>query len=119
VNLSTSHTISAVGAAAVQFTRNDSGNRSNITVGRVFPGTQGTRFIDDDGTYTTVSASLLVGATCQADGFRATAIPTTTNTTNAAIWVLNAGTDYTLRRNTSSARYKTCLLYTSDAADEG
>jgi hypothetical protein len=115
VNLSTSHTISAVGAAAVQFTRNDSGNRSNITVGRVFPGTQGTRFIDDDGTYTTVSASLLVGATCQADGFRATAIPTTTNTTNAAIWVLNAGTDYTLRRNTSSARYKTNIV-DADAA---
>jgi hypothetical protein len=115
INLGTGFTISGVGVSAVQFTRNDSGNRANITVARVFPGTQTTRYIDDDGTYTTVSASLLVGATCQADGFRATAIPTTTNTTNAAIWVLNAGTDYTLRRNTSSARYKTNIV-DADAA---
>jgi hypothetical protein len=100
---------------ALTITRNDTGNRANIVVGRVFPGTQTTRYIDDDGTYTTVSSSLLVGATCQADGFRATAIPTTTNTTNAAIWVLNSGTDYTLRRNTSSARYKTNIV-DADAA---
>jgi len=115
LNLDTSHTIRTLNTGSVQFTRNDTGNRSSITVGRVFPGTQTTRYIDDDGTYTTVSASLLVGATCQADGFRATAIPTTTNTTNAAIWVLNAGTDYTLRRNTSSARYKTNIV-DADAA---
>ena len=118
INLGTGFTVSGVGVSAVQFTRNDTGNRANITVGRVFPGTQGTRYIDDDGTYTTVSASLLVGATCQADGFRATAIPTTTNTTNAAIWVLNAGTDYTLRRNTSSARYKTNIVDADEAVLE-
>jgi hypothetical protein len=58
VNLSTSHTISAVGASAVQFTRNDTGNRSNITVARVFPGTQTTRYIDDDGTRTTFSGGI-------------------------------------------------------------
>jgi hypothetical protein len=58
VNLSTTHTISAVGASAVQFTRNDSGNRSNITVARVFPGTQTTRYIDDDGTRTTFSGGI-------------------------------------------------------------
>jgi len=118
INLDTSHTIRTLNASSVQFTRNDTGNRSSITVGRVFPGTQGTRFIDDDGTYTTVSAALLVGSTCQADGFRATAIPTTTNTTNAAIWVLNAGTDYTLRRNTSSARYKTNIVDADEAVLE-
>jgi len=88
---------------------------ANVVGDRFYPGSQVTRFISDDGTYTTVSASLLVGGTSQADGFRATAIPTTTNTTNAAIWVLNAGTDYTLRRNTSSARYKTNIV-DADAA---
>jgi hypothetical protein len=118
VNLGTGLTIGILGTSAVQFTRNDTGNRANITVGRVFPGTQITRYIDDDGTYTTVSGSLLVGTTCQADGFRATAIPTTTNTTNAAIWVLNAGTDYTLRRNTSSARYKTNIVDADEAVLE-
>jgi hypothetical protein len=110
VNLGTGHTVSAVGASAVQFTRTDTGNRSNITVARVFPGSQTTRYIDDDGTYTTTSSSLLVNGTSQADGFRATAIPVTTNTTNAAIWFLNGGTDYTLRRNSSSARYKTDIV---------
>jgi hypothetical protein len=118
INLGTGFTISGLGTSAVQFTRNDSGNRANITVDRVFPGTQTTRFIDDDGTYTTVSASLLVGDTCQADGFRATAIPTTTNTTNNAVWVLNAGTDYTLRRFTSSQRYKTNIVDADEAVLE-
>jgi hypothetical protein len=115
LNLDTRHTIVSNNASSILFTRNDSGTRSSLVVGRMFPGDQTTRYIDDDGTYTTVSASLLVGATCQADGFRATAIPTTTNTTNAAIWVLNSGTDYTLRRNTSSARYKTNIV-DADAA---
>jgi hypothetical protein len=91
---------------------------ANVVADRFYPGGQVTRFIDDDGTYTTVSSSLLVGATCQADGFRATAIPTTTNTTNAAIWVLNSGTDYTLRRNTSSARYKTNIVDADEAVLE-
>lgn len=118
LNLDTRHTIASNNTSTIIFTRNDTSTRSGIVVGRVFPGDQTTRFIDDDGTYTTISASLLVGATCQADGFRATAIPTTTATTNAAIWTLNAGTDYTLRRNTSSARYKTNITDTDDAVLE-
>jgi hypothetical protein len=118
LNLDTRHTIVSNNASSILFTRNDSGTRSSLVVDRLFPGDQTTRFIDDDGTSTTVSASLLVGATCQADGFRATAIPTTTNTTNAAIWVLNAGTDYTLRRNTSSARYKTNIVDADEAVLE-
>ena len=60
INLGTGFTISGVGTSAVQFTRNDSGNRANITVGRVFPGTQTTRYIDDDGTNTTFSAGVEV-----------------------------------------------------------
>jgi len=115
LNLDTRHTIEPLNTGTVRFTRNDTSSRSSIAVARVFPGDQTTRYIDDDGTYTTVSASLLVGATCQADAFRATAIPVTTNTTNAAIWFLNGGTDYTLRRNSSSARYKTNIV-DADAA---
>jgi hypothetical protein len=60
INLGTGFTISGVGTSAVQFTRNDSGNRANITVGRVFPGTQGTRYIDDNGTATTFSSDIEV-----------------------------------------------------------
>jgi hypothetical protein len=62
INLGTGFTISGVGTSAVQFTRNDSGNRANITVARVFPGTQGTRYMDDDGTRTTFSAGIDVNA---------------------------------------------------------
>jgi hypothetical protein len=118
VNLSTTHTLKPLSVSTMQMIRNDTSARSALATGVLFPGNQTTRSIGDDGTYTTVSASLLVGATCQADGFRATAIPTTTNTTNAAIWVLNAGTDYTLRRNTSSARYKTNIVDADEAVLE-
>ena len=115
LNLDTRHTIAPLNTGTIQFTRNDTSTRSSLTIKRLFPGDQTTRYIDDDGTYTTVSSNLLVGATCQADAFRATAIPVTTNTTNAAIWFLNGGTDYTLRRNSSSARYKTNIV-DADAA---
>jgi len=118
VNLSTTHTLKPLSVSTMQMIRNDTSARSALATGVLFPGNQTTRSIGDDGTYTTISASLLVGATCQADGFRATAIPTTTNTTNAAIWVLNAGTDYTLRRNTSSARYKTNIVDADEAVLE-
>lgn len=118
LNLGTALTMYQYSTSSFGFTRNDTGTRASLVTDRIFPGDQTTRFIDDDGTYTTISASLLVGATCQADGFRATAIPTTTATTNAAIWTLNAGTDYTLRRNTSSARYKINITDTDDAVLE-
>lgn len=118
INLSTTHIIRPLTTSTLEIIRNDTGTRSSFATDRIFPGDQTTRFIDDDGTYTTVSSSLLVGATCQADGFRATAILGTTNTTNAAIWFLNGGTDYTLRRNTSSARYKTNIVDADDAVLE-
>lgn len=111
VNLSTSHTISASGASAVQFTRNDSGNRSNITVARVFPGDQTTRFISDDGTRTTFSAGIdTAGSIVTTGSITNDSISITTATANAAIWVLSSGTTYTLRRNSSSARYKTNIV---------
>ena len=87
---------------------------------RFYPmnGTAGSRYIYDDGTYTHFTGPTLSDGVMQGDTVRATAIPGTTNTTNAAIWFLNAGTDYTLRRNTSSARYKTNIVDADEAVIE-
>jgi hypothetical protein len=84
---------------------------------RLYPmnGSTASRYIYDDGTYTHFTGATLTDGVMQGDAVRCTAIPTTTATTNAAIWVLNAGTDYTLRRNTSSARYKTAIADADDA----
>ena len=60
VNLGTGLTIGVLGTSAVQFTRNDTGNRANITTARIFPGDQATRYISDDGTNTTFSAGVEV-----------------------------------------------------------
>ena len=62
VNLGTGLTIGVLGTSAVQFTRNDTGNRANITTARIFPGDQITRYIDDDGTRTLFSAGIDVNA---------------------------------------------------------
>lgn len=53
----------------------------------------------------TVSNNALVGGEFQCN----TPI-TTTQTSSAAIWVLTGGTQYALRRNSSSARYKTNIV---------
>ena len=62
INLGTGFTVSGLGTSAFEFTRNDTGNRANITVARVFPGTQTTRYIDDNGSQTSVSGALYIGA---------------------------------------------------------
>jgi hypothetical protein len=69
INLGTALTVSGVGVSAVQFTRNDSGNRANITVARVFPGTQGTRYMDDNGAAITFSSSIEVSGSVDATTF--------------------------------------------------
>jgi len=69
INLGTGFTISGVGVSAVQFTRNDSGNRANITVARVFPGTQATRYMDDNGAAITFSSSVEVSGSVDATTF--------------------------------------------------
>jgi hypothetical protein len=69
VNLGTGLTIGVLGTSAVQFTRNDSGNRANITVGRVFPGTQATRYMDDNGSAITFSSSVEVTGSVDATTF--------------------------------------------------
>jgi len=98
---------------------------------RIYPmnGSTASRYIYDDGTRTRftgpiygnstvfatstlqtganliVSTNSLVGGEYQCD----TPVGTT-QTSSAAIWVLTGGTQYALRRNTSSARYKTNIV---------
>ena len=113
VNLGTGLTVGVLGTSAVQFTRNDTGNRANITVGRVFPGTQTTRYIDDDGTYTTVSSGFRAagidtsGAMTNTNGSYYADTPSTTSGTgqiaNSAMWVISSGTNWQLRRSTGTS----------------
>ena len=75
LNFGTTVTVDPAGNA-LTITRNDTGNRANIVVGRVFPGTQTTRYIDDNGSQTSVSGALFIGAystTSSAANLRATA----------------------------------------------
>jgi Chaperone of endosialidase len=84
---------------------------------RVYPmnGSTASRYIYDDGNQTVFSGPVLANGVVNCDTVRSTAIPPTTNTTNAAIWVVNAGSDYTLKRNSSSQRYKTNIRDTDEA----
>ncbi len=64
---------------------------------------------DDGATFN----ALIQGTNISLDGtqgLRHDAPATTTQTSSAAIWVLVSGTNYQLRRNTSSARYKTNIV---------
>lgn len=92
---------------------------------RIYPmnGSTASRYIFDNGTQTAFSGPVLAGAgtftgVVSADNFTGDTITGTTATTNAAIWVLTAGTTYNLRRNTSSARYKTNITDADDAVLE-
>ena len=83
-------------------------------------GSTASRYIFDNGTQTAFSGPVLAGAgtfqgAVSADNYTADTITGTTATTNAAIWVNTAGTTYNLRRNTSSARYKTAITDADDA----
>ena len=103
---------------------------------RIYPmnGSTASRYIYDDGTNTRFTGpiygnSTVYGATGVQSGTTVTVgtnlilggvilddTPTgTTQTSSAAIWVLISGTNYELRRNTSSARYKTNIV-DADAA---
>jgi hypothetical protein len=69
VKLSTTHVIKPLNTGTVQFTRNDTGDRSSITVGRVFPGTQTTRYIDATASAITFSDDIVVSGSTSATGF--------------------------------------------------
>lgn len=118
VNLGTGLTIGVLGTSAVQFTRNDTGNRANITVGRVFPGTQATRYMDDNGSQIVFNAVInttgvnSTGSVTNTNGSYFADTPTVTSGTgqiaNSAMWVISTGTNYQLRRSTGTswARFK-------------
>jgi hypothetical protein len=77
---------------------------------RIYPmnGTTASRYFFDDGTRLASSGGFDANGTIYASGAMVSdAISTTTQTASAAIWVLSSGTTYSLRRNSSSLRYKT------------
>jgi hypothetical protein len=105
---------------------------TNLVAESFFPGGQGSFRLTHDGNFDfndtvdvtgsiTATGNITATGTLNATGnvngnnFNGTAlicdgIPTTTNTTNNAVWVNNTGTNYTLRRFTSSQRYKTNIV---------
>jgi len=79
---------------------------------RIYPmnGTTASSYIYHDGTRLSIGGGggFDASGTVYASGAMVSdAISTTTQTASAAIWVLSSGTTYSLRRNSSSARYKT------------
>lgn len=88
---------------------------------RIYPmnGTTASRYIYDDGTRTHMTGGLDTDGSIVTNGsILNDSISTTTATANAAIWVLSSGTAYTLRRNSSSARYKTNIVDADEAVLE-
>jgi hypothetical protein len=82
-------------------------------------GTTASRYIYDDGTRTHMTGGLDTdGSIVTVGSILNDSISTTTATANAAIWVLSSGTAYTLRRNSSSARYKTNIVDADEAVLE-
>jgi hypothetical protein len=130
INLDTSHTIRTLNTSSVQFTRNDTSTRSSITVGRVFPGTQTTRYMDDDGTYTLFNGAIrsagidTSGAVTNTNGSYYADTPGTTSGTgqiaNSAMWVVSSGTNYQLRRSTGTswAKFKKDIEDTTIAPEQ-
>jgi hypothetical protein len=87
---------------------------------RIYPmnGSTASRYIYDNGNQIALSGSGgldINGVAYLSGSLFSDAISTTTQTSSAAIWVLSTGTTYSLRRNSSSARYKTNIV-DADAA---
>jgi hypothetical protein len=104
---------------------------NGVVLERVYPGGQTTAYLDHTGNFTlndtlditgslTVSSNATVTGQIYAGGSIVDPSPlTTTATTNAAIWVIPAaGEPYDLRRNSSSARYKTNIVDADEAVLE-
>ena len=94
-----------------------------------YPGSQGSSFMGHNGNFTfndsvdvtgaiSATGQINAGTTLTGGALTCDAITGTTATTNAAIWVLLSGTNYALRRNTSSARYKTNIIDADEAVLE-
>lgn len=109
---------------------NSSGSAYTALVASGFYPNQGSSFFSHNGTNLTANDSFSVtgaitatgqinaGTTLTGGALTCDAITGTTATTNAAIWVLLSGTNYALRRNTSSARYKTNIEDADEAVLE-
>lgn len=85
---------------------------------RIYPmnGSTASRYFFDDGTRLASSGGFDANGVVYASGAMVSdAISTTTQTASAAIWVLTSGTTYNLRRNSSSARYKTAITDADEA----
>jgi hypothetical protein len=113
INFDTRLSMSPLTTSTMNIIRNDTGTRSSLAIDRLFLGDQTTRFLDDDGTYITVSAALRTATINQNDGsgyYHDT--PSVTSGTgqiaNEAMWVVSSGTNYQLRRSTGTswARFK-------------
>ena len=88
---------------------------------RIYPmnGSTASRYMYDDGTRIAFSSGIDAAGTVICSGAMISdAISTTTQTSSAAIWVLSSGTTYSLRRNSSSARYKTNIVDVDDVVLE-
>ena len=88
---------------------------------RIYPmnGSTASRYMYDDGTRIAFSSGIDAAGTVLCSGAMISdAISTTTQTSSAAIWVLSSGTTYSLRRNSSSARYKTNIVDVDDVVLE-
>jgi hypothetical protein len=88
---------------------------------RIYPmnGSTASRYMYDDGTRIAFSSGIDANGTVICSGAMVSdAISTTTQTASAAIWVLSSGTTYSLRRNSSSARYKTNIVDVDDVVLE-
>jgi hypothetical protein len=85
---------------------------------RIYPmnGSTASRYMYDDGTRIAFSSGIdAAGSVVCSGAMTSDSISTTTQTASAAIWVLTSGSTYNLRRNSSSARYKTNIV-DADAA---
>jgi len=85
---------------------------------RIYPmnGSTASRYIYDTGSVIGFSSGGDFNGSLNVTGSMVSdAISTTTQTASAAIWVLSSGTTYSLRRNSSSARYKTAITDADEA----
>jgi len=92
LNFDTRLSMSPLTTSTMEMIRTDTGARASLAIDRLFPGNQTTRFIDDNGTQTTISAGLVLG------NFQTTASAANVRTT--------AATNGLFQIQTSSRRWK-------------
>ncbi len=96
----------------------DAADRFRIEAGGTIEFGDGTTSSGDVNLYRGGSNILETDDDFKPSGIRVESPDTTTQTTSAAIWVVISGTEFRLRRNTSSARYKTNIVDADDVVLE-